>query len=522
MRRAVTIGIILVVIIAAIFGIRQFTIQRSAQAAGDVQTETAGTGSLTATVGATGIVESNQNAVLIWQTTGTVAEVPVTVGDRVEKDQVLAVLSKTSLPQNLILAQAELVSAQKALDDLLTSALPKAQAQQAVKTAQEALDNYTVNFSVQLSQAELALATSRNVLEDTEYRWRVQQEGQRATGDTLNAAEANLVLAESEVERAQKEYNKYSGRNEDDPVRALALSNLSAARQQRDALLRQLNWYTGSPTDSDQAILDAQLATAEADLANAESVWALLVKGPDPADIALLEAQLAEAEAALARVADGPNPDDIAAAEARVAATQATLNLASVQAPFAGSITEVDVKPGDQVAPSALAFRLDDLSSLIVRVDVSEVDINRIQVGQPATLSFDAVLGKEYDGIVREVGLVGTILQGTVSFRVTIEITNPDADVKPGMTAAVNMVVNELTDVLLVPNRAVRIRDGNRVVFILKDGALEPVQITLGASSEIVSEVISGDLQPGDEIVLNPPAEPLNFGPPGGGPGGGP
>ncbi len=282
MRRNVTIGIILLVIIAAIFAIRQFTLQRSAQAAGNVQTEPAEMGSLTATVGATGIVESNQNAVLIWQTTGTVADVPVTVADRVEKDQVLAVLAKTSLPQNLILAEAELVSAQRALDDLLTSALPKAQAQQAVNEAQKARDTYTVNFSVQLSQAELALASARNLLEDTEYRWRVQQEGQRATGDTINAAEANLVLAESEVERAQKEFNKFSGRDEDDPVRALALSNLSGARQKRDALLRQLNWYTGSPSDSDQAILDAQLAAAEADLANAESAWTLLAKGARP------------------------------------------------------------------------------------------------------------------------------------------------------------------------------------------------------------------------------------------------
>jgi HlyD family secretion protein len=522
MRRAVTIGIIVVVIIAAIFAFRQFNLQRDAQAAGAFQTETAVKGSLTATVGATGIVESNQNAVLIWQTTGTVAEVLIAVGDRVEKDQVLATLSKTSLPQNLILAQPELVSAQKALDDLLTSALPRAQAQLAVKEAQEALDTYAVNQALQLSQAELALATARNVLEDTEYRWRVQQEGQRATGDTINAAEANLVLAEKEVENAQKEYNKYSGRDDDDPVRALTLSNLSGARQQRDALLRQLNWYTGKPTDSDQAILDAQLAAAEAELANAEAVLDLLAGGPDPADIALLEAQLADAEAALARVADGPNPDDIAAAEARVAAAQATLDLGSIAAPFSGTVTEVNSKAGDQVGPSTLAFRLDDISSLLVRVDVSEIDINRILVGQAATLTFDAILDKDYEGIVREVGLAGAVVQGTVNFKITIEILNPDSDVKPGMTAAVNMIVNELNDVLLVPNRAVRIREGSRVVFIMKNGVPEAVNITLGASSETVSEVSSGDLQPGDEIVLNPPAEPLNFGPPGGGPGGGP
>ena len=82
------------------------------------------------------------------------------------------------------------------------------------------------------------------------------------------------------------------------------------------------------------------------------------------------------------------------------------------------------------------------------------------------------------------------------------------------MTAAVNIVVDQLQDVLLVPNRAVRVLEGKRVVYVLKDGSLQPVEITLGASSDTVSEVLEGELKEGDLIVLNPPLSSINNGPP--------
>jgi len=109
---------------------------------------------------------------------------------------------------------------------------------------------------------------------------------------------------------------------------------------------------------------------------------------------------------------------------------------------------------------------------------------------------------------------VGTPAQGVVEYIVTVELQNPDDNVRPGMTAAVNFVVTQLDDVLLVPNRAVRLKEGNRVVYILVDGKPVSVDIELGASSETMSEVLSGDLKVGDLIVLNPPAEFEGGGPP--------
>jgi HlyD family secretion protein len=82
------------------------------------------------------------------------------------------------------------------------------------------------------------------------------------------------------------------------------------------------------------------------------------------------------------------------------------------------------------------------------------------------------------------------------------------------MTAAVNIAVSQLEDVLLIPNRAVRVLDGKRVVYILKNGEPTPVEVSLGASSETNSQVVEGDLQEGDLVVLNPPIVFDQNGPP--------
>ena len=246
-------------------------------------------------------------------------------------------------------------------------------------------------------------------------------------------------------------------------------------------------------------------------------------KGPAPEewiieaenDMALKKAEFDEAQRTYDRLTSG-NTSEIAAAQARVDAAKATLGLARVTSPFAGTVTEAHILPGDQVSAGATAFRLDNLSSLLVDVKVSEVDINNVSIGQPVTLTFDAILGKEYHGEIIEVTQAGTVEEGVVNFTVTVELTDPDAMVKPGMTAGVNIVVQELKDVLLVPNRAVRLVDGERVVYVLEDGQSVKKQIRLGSSSDTQSIVTGGGLAEGDLIILNPPVE---FGP--GRPGGG-
>jgi HlyD family secretion protein len=346
----------------------------------------------------------------------------VGVGDTVRTGDELARLAKTSLPQSIILAEADLASAQKSLDDLMSSNTAQAESVIALRDAQAAYDKAA--------------------------NWRKELNGK--------------------IDVKQIVYKKVGGRT-----------------------IPTLKEYRGYADEKTIAKADEDLALAKARLDDAQRVYDRLTDG---------------------------NTADIVAAQARVDAAQATLNLARLTAPFDATVTESHPLPGDQVAAGATAFRLDDLSSLFVDVEVSEVDINSVRVGQPVSMTFDAILGKEYHGEVVQVAQTGTALQGVVSFKVTVELTDADASVKSGMTAAVNIVVEEMQDVVLVPNRAVRLVDGERVVYLLIEGEAVKKEIRLGASSDTMSVVAVGDVQEGDVVILNPPS--FEFGP-GGRPGGG-
>ena len=93
-----------------------------------------------------------------------------------------------------------------------------------------------------------------------------------------------------------------------------------------------------------------------------------------------------------------------------------------------------------------------------------------------------------------------------MNFPVTVELKDADAAIKPGMTAAVNIVVEQIDNALQVPNRAVRVVNGQRVVYILENDQPTAVAIQLGASSDLYSEVTDGDIKEGDLVILNPPS----------------
>lgn len=422
-------------------------------------------GDLTATVGATGTVRPVQLSALAFKTGGTVGRVYVEIGDTVRAGDRLADLADSSLPASVLLARADLVAAQRALDDLLHSQAAAAQAQ-------------------------LAVADAREALESAQRTYTVNQEGNRATSDTLKAAKAKLAVERERMERAKDVYDSTPGSLSEGGAKAQAYVAYNNARIAYQRALSSYNWYTGHPTEIQGAQLEAELALAQARL-----------------DDAVREYE---------RLKDGPDPADVAAAEARVTAAQATVQQAWIEAPFDGTVTAVELVPGDQVSPGTVAFQLADLSHLLVDVDVSEVDINRVRSGLPAQLTFDAILDRSYQGEVSEVAMVGSAVQGVVSFRVTLTLTDPDEMVRPGLTAAVNLLVDQLEDVLLVPNRAVRVRDGSRVVYVMREGQLVMVPIVLGVSSETDSQVVEGDLQVGESIVLNPPSEFESDGGPGG------
>ena len=518
MKKWIIIIVVLAALVGGFIGLQKYNAGKAhEELLANLQTVTVEEGTLVATIGATGRVRSNQSAQLVWKTSGTVGQVAVKVGDSVSGDMELAYLEQTSLSQAVILAQADLVSAQKNLDDLLDSNLQQAEALQAVEDAEQTLEDL-LNPELQQAQALQAIADAEQAVDDAERIWRSVQT--TASKPNIDEAQANVVLLRDALEKAEEDYAPYSGRPDDDLERANRQGALAQAQQEYDAAVRQLNALSSTGTIIDIAEAEANLGVAQAELEDAYREYKRVKDGPSDADVSLLEAQLADAQRDWERVQDGPPADDVAAAEARVAAAQATLDQAHIIAPFDGLVTIVESKPGDQVDAGTLAFRIDDYSRLLVDLEVSEVDINKIAVAQEVSMSFDAVLAKEYAGDVVEVALVGTENQGVVNFTVTVELSNPDEDIRPGMTSAVNIVIRQLDQALLIPNRTVRVVDGERVVFVLRSsGEIDSVMVTLGASSDTHSEVVDSDLKVGDEVVINPPRELTEsgggFGPPG-------
>lgn len=413
----------------------------------EFQTAALERGNLTATIGATGSVRANQSATLNWETSGTVEEVNVAVGDSVSTNDILASLALTSLPQSVILAQVDLEEAQNAMQ-------------------------------LDVPETAKALAEAQNALEDAERTlFNLANPGGQTN---IDQAFANMILAEDKLDKARNDYEPYANKPENNLERANYLLRFTEAQQEYDAAVRVYNSFVGTANATDIAVAEGQVALAQGQLEIAQRNYEAAISGTG-----------------------GVIPSSV---EARLAAAQAVVSQRFIEAPFAGVVTDAFPTAGDVITAGQVAFQLDDLNRLLVDVDVSEVDINRVSVGQPASITFDAATDTEYHGEVVSVALAGTVVEGAVNFRVTVELNDADEFVRPGMTAGVNIVVTELESVLLLPNRAVRVLNGERVVYVLRDSQLVPVTVTLGASSETYSEVLSGEVQEGDIIVLNPPA----------------
>jgi HlyD family secretion protein len=452
-RKIIIIAVVVLILAAAVFAYIQYNQAQAAQNT-KYQTQVLTSGSLTSIVSATGSVRANQTTLLNWQTSGRISKIWVSEGDNVTKGTELAELDPASLPQSVILAQADLVNARRALDNLKNSESAKA-------------------------QAALDLANAQDSLDDAQTK-RAYKDYQRASNATVDEVRANYILAKKSYEDARDAYDAVAGMADDSIGKAAALSSMATYKKNLDKVTSNLNWLLGKPDTVEVAQADATLELAKAKLADAEREWE--------------------------RLKDGVDPQDLKATQAKVDAIEATLSYTSMTAPIDGTVTSVSAKVGDQVSAGVSSFRMDDYSHLLVDVQVPEVDINKVQIGQPATLSFDAVQGKTYNGEVTQVSKVGATVSGVVNYTVTVEITDADASVLTGMTASVNVVVQQLDNVLLAPNRAVKRINGKQYLYILENNQAKQVEIQLGDYSDTNSEITGGEVKAGDLIVMNPPA----------------
>jgi HlyD family secretion protein len=442
-----------IILLAAIGGGTYLYLQNKNQSGQQInyKTATVTQGSIAETVSTSGTVRAAKSAEVDWQTSGQVDTVDVQVGQSVQSGQELANLDPNTVSSSVLDAQQTLVDAQNNLQILETSTLSTTQAEQALAQAQS-----------NLVSAEVAV----NFL----------QKPTNGDAATIAQDQANLQIAQQNLIQLRHQLNSMIVKPNAVNKQKEILQKL-ADQQAIKTAQAQLDWAEGQATNT-------EIATAQANLAVAQ-------------------AKLADAQRTFDAVQNGVQPQDIAAAKAAVVAGQATVNEINLTAPISGTITEIDTQPGSLVSAGTVGARIDDLSNLYADVIVSEVDINKVQVGQAVQLIFTAVPNKTYNGKVISVGAVGTSTSGVVNFPVTVELTNPDSQINPGMSAIVDIVVAQKSNVLLVPNQAVHTVAGQSTVIVLSQGKLTTVPVSVGITNNTTSEISSSQLKAGDVIVLN-------------------
>jgi HlyD family secretion protein len=519
--------------------------------AGDIAT--AFIGDLAANASATGRLLPDREARLALGIAGQVERVYVEVGDEVTTGQILVELEMDNLqravqsaeqnlaikqatlaemmddpdPEDLAAARAAVTDAQAQLDDLLDGPTPEqvAQAEAAVASAQARLQDLQAQPTQQdLDQAQASLVSAKANLASAQARY-------EALDDQLVVAQNDIDSAQLNIDAARDAYNALIWNSRDPLVaeswgpytpqaaaKRIAEINYQAAVANyklteiniNDSALRGAK---AQVAQAEAALAEltkdrhAQIAAVQAQLAGAQANLANLIE-PKPAQIAAAKAQLAQAEANLAALLRGASEEQVRIAQAQVEQAQISLeeahdNLANAQlsAPFDGTITAVHVAAGERAA--GLAIEMVDTSTLRVVLDMDEIDIGAVRVGQPAIVTLETWPERELQGEVIWIAPKAQQVGDIVTYEVDLSLDAGDLPIRTGMTANADLITAQRTDVLLIPNRAV-IADRQESKYYankLVDDETVQVEISIGLRDSTYTEVRSG-LNAGDQVVI--------------------
>lgn len=235
-------------------------------------------------------------------------------------------------------------------------------------------------------------------------------------------------------------------------------------------------------------------------------------------DVREIEAQLAAAEAAFQvaeaaferaeqlrdrRVITLPEyeRERTAYAAARSQRDQLRTRLAysAVETPITGVVTEKRVEAGDLVAPNTPLFTIADVSILVVRVGVSELDVVHLSQGDQVTVALDAFPGRTLPGRIRRI--FPTADPGTRLVPVEVALENADPTVaRPGFLARVSFALGAQTDVLLIPASALVAGSGSDAVYVIEEDRAVRRSVSTGLSSQGRVQVVAG-LREGERVI---------------------
>lgn len=240
----------------------------------------------------------------------------------------------------------------------------------------------------------------------------------------------------------------------------------------------------------------------------------------------------------------------IGQAEATLAAIESDRRKATIRSPIDGIVLDRQVDPGQTVAASfqtpVLFVLARDLSKMTLSVDVDEADVGRVTVGQTASFTVDAYPNQAFTSRVTAVRSVPKTVSGVVTYEAILTVDNAELLLKPGMTATAAITVAQVADAVLVPNAALRFSPPDQAeategqgrggvtslirmprmpggprrpaeapaprsegrVWVLEQGKPVARVVTIGATDGAVSQLLSGELEPGTPVIVDAVARP--------------
>ncbi|HZR64706.1 MAG TPA: efflux RND transporter periplasmic adaptor subunit [Terriglobales bacterium] len=299
---------------------------------------------------------------------------------------------------------------------------------------------------------------------------------------------------------------------------ATARSQAAQALAQIRASEADVNSIQHGGTQEELLTLQAQLVKARADRdaaqKNLDALQSLEKTGAaSPGEVRSAQAQLATSEAQVKLLESKENgrfsPAEISSVQARQSEAQSAYSAAEdvlsqlvIRAPFAGEVYSLPVKQGAYVNPGDLILQEADLSKVLVRAYVDEPDIARLTRGQKIEVTWDAVPGRLWSGIVSSIP-ASVKLHGTRNVgETTCIVQNEDLKLLPNINVGVAIVTAEHNGVLVLPREALRLDDGKPYVYVVTNNELE--RRTVGTSiSNLTRTEITGDLPEGAKVALS-------------------
>ncbi len=495
-------------------------------------------GDLSASATASGQLEAERETQLALGATGTVAEVLVEVGDSVVAGETLLTLETAALERNIQNAEQSVIIAEANLETLLAppSNADVVSAEAAVASAEASLADLLAGPSEnEIASAEAKIRAAQSDI--AAARARVGSAAGSASADEIAAAEIQLQLAQASATSAAEQHstilvtdNEYIS---EEQLADMELSARSAALQANADLLAAQEALNLLQNGDGSAVASASagVAIAEAQLGVAEAQMAQLLTPPSASQIAQAEASIAQAESSLDRLLAGPTNSQITTAEIQV--EQAKIGLQRAQnalddaillAPFAGTVTAVHVQAGEQA--SGLLVEITETEQLEIVLNVDEVDVGKISIGQEAVITLETWPSEEIVGEVTAIAPKSSGAGALVTYEVFVALGETELPARVGMTANANLVTARRDGVLLLPNAAIN-ADRSKGTYSVNlvsgetDGIVttEEVEISIGLRDAGVTQVLSG-LEEGDEVMIGSGLPTFDFGsgpPPGAG-----